>query len=221
VRRQVARVLSLDHDGVAWLEAGARDPVLGAVQARHPGLRPVLFPSPYEAALWAVLSEDRPRAEALDARRRLGEALGVRYLLAGRELVAMPLPERLREVGHAPGLDPDRAARLRVLAGAALEGRLDPQRLQAMEPETALRELRELPGIGPFAAGLVVIRASGLADVPVPEPRALERAVRLHGLTEAPEPAWFAQLLERWRPFRTWALVLLRVDAERAGAAPG
>jgi DNA-3-methyladenine glycosylase II len=47
VERQVARILSLDHDGEAWLEVGKRDPVIGELQERHPGLRPPLFHSPY------------------------------------------------------------------------------------------------------------------------------------------------------------------------------
>src|SRR2546428_10091925 len=56
VRRQVARVLSLDHDGLAYDEVGRRDPVIGRLQAVAAGLRPPLFYSPYEAAAWAVLS---------------------------------------------------------------------------------------------------------------------------------------------------------------------
>lgn len=43
VARQVARILSLDHDGEAWMRVGDGDPVLASLQARHPGQRPVLF----------------------------------------------------------------------------------------------------------------------------------------------------------------------------------
>src|SRR5437899_3335117 len=54
VERQVARILSLDQDGEAWLAVGRRDPVIGKLQRRYPGLRPPLFHSPYEAASWAI-----------------------------------------------------------------------------------------------------------------------------------------------------------------------
>lgn len=50
VRRQVARILSLDVDGDGFPGVGERDPVVGRLQARYPGLRPVCFYSPYEAA---------------------------------------------------------------------------------------------------------------------------------------------------------------------------
>jgi DNA-3-methyladenine glycosylase II len=50
VRDQVARILSLDVDGSGFPAVGRRDPVVGGLQARWPGLRPVGFFSPYEAA---------------------------------------------------------------------------------------------------------------------------------------------------------------------------
>jgi len=47
---QIRRILSIDTGADAWLAAGRSDAVLGGVQAAYPGLRPVLFHSPYEAA---------------------------------------------------------------------------------------------------------------------------------------------------------------------------
>jgi DNA-3-methyladenine glycosylase II len=54
---QTARFLSLDVDGRGWPAVGDRDPVIGAAQRELPGLRPCGFHSPYEAAVWAVLSQ--------------------------------------------------------------------------------------------------------------------------------------------------------------------
>ncbi len=51
--RQIRRILSIDTGVAGWLAAGQADPVLGAIQAENPGLRPVLFHSPYEAAAWS------------------------------------------------------------------------------------------------------------------------------------------------------------------------
>src|SRR5207237_4731507 len=60
VRRQTARVLSLDPDGREFAKVGDRDPVIGKLQAAAPGLRPPLFYSAYEAAVWSVMSARRP-----------------------------------------------------------------------------------------------------------------------------------------------------------------
>lgn len=218
VRAQVARILSLDHDGEAWLEAGGRDPVLGRLQAAHPGLRPVLFHSPYEGAAWAVLSARRQARQAAAVRRRLAEAHGAVFELAGERLAAFPQPEALLAI-EAPeaGLEGVRLERLHAVARAALEGRLTAAHLQALGPEAATEELLTLPGIGPFYAGLIVVRATGFADaLPTAEPRVLAAAARAYGLGEPPGLDAFARMAEPWRPFRTWACVLLRASA--AGA---
>src|SRR5215469_14278350 len=65
---QLRRILSIDTGVAGWLEAGKADPVLGSVQAAHPGLRPVLFHSPYEAAAARRASQlGRRLARAADA----------------------------------------------------------------------------------------------------------------------------------------------------------
>jgi DNA-3-methyladenine glycosylase II len=55
VRDHIRRILSLDVDGSGFPEVGVRDPVVGELQVRYPGLRPVLFYSPYEASAWAII----------------------------------------------------------------------------------------------------------------------------------------------------------------------
>ncbi len=83
VRDQVARVLSLDHDGTEFTRIGERDPVIGRLQQIAPGLRPPLFYSPYEAAAWSVLSARRPAKLMMTVRQRLSEAHGTVFELAG------------------------------------------------------------------------------------------------------------------------------------------
>jgi DNA-3-methyladenine glycosylase II len=218
VERQVARLLSLDHDGEAWLAVGERDPVIGELQRRYPGLRPPLFNSPYEATTWAIISARRPARQAAATRRLVAERLGREFELAGERPAAFPTPQRLLEVEPLKGLPELKVERLRAAAQAALAGRLDAARLRRLDPELALAELQELPGIGPFYARLVLVRASGHADLLVEdEPRVLACAAHYYGLEAPPAPARFAELAEAWRPFRTWASVLLRYAGSRDG----
>jgi len=217
IERQLARVLSLDHDGDAFLVVGERDPVLGERQRRHPGQRPVLFHSPYEAAAWSVISARRQPSQAAAVRRGLGLALGRTFELAGEQAIAFPQPQRLAEAQELPGLGAERSDRLRALARAALDGALDVARLHELGPQAAWSELQRLPGIGPFYAGLIVLRAGGFADaaMPMAEPRLLAHVASFYDL---PAPATLEQLnelAENWRPFRTWATVLLRLAGDR------
>jgi DNA-3-methyladenine glycosylase II len=215
---QVARIVSLDHDGTAFAAVGEADPVLGALQRAHPGKRPVLFHSPYEAAAWSIISARRPAAAAAGVRQALAAELGETFELAGRTVWAFPQPDRLRRIGDQfPGLNTAKVQRLRALAEAALAGDLDVERLQTLGPERAQEEVQRLNGIGPFYAGLIVVRATGFADalLAVPEPKGLAHTARFYGLDRLPDADAFAALAERWRPFRTWASVLIRLAGER------
>jgi DNA-3-methyladenine glycosylase II len=219
VRRQVERVLSLDFDGEEFLAVGERDPVIGRLQAAAPGLRPPLFYSPYEAAAWSVLSARRPAAQMRQVRDRLGQAHGAVFDLAGQQLAAFPVPEALLSVESFPGLPPDKIDRLHGVARAALDGQLDPARLLELGPERATADLQAIKGIGPFYSELIVIRATGFADVlPASETKALDLAGRLYGLGGPATPEQLRQLAEPWRPFRTWAAVLIRAVTPRLPA---
>ena len=217
VVRQVRRILSLDHDGLGFAGVGERDPVVGRLQRAHLGQRPVLFHSPYEAAAWAVISARRRAAQAGETRRAIARELGRTFTLAGEELAAFPGPERLLGVEPGPGLPAEKVERLRGIARAALAGELDAGVLTELGPERSLAQLQLLRGIGPFYAGLIVLRAAGFADAMLgsPEPKGLTHLARYYDLGPNPDPAAVAAITDGWRPFRTWTLVLVRLAGDR------
>ncbi|GAA4839767.1 DNA-3-methyladenine glycosylase [Luteimicrobium xylanilyticum] len=194
---QVARFLALDLDATTWPDVGRRDPVVGDVQERLPGLRPCGFHSPYEAAAWAVLSQRVAVPQAARMRAGLVERHG--------DDGAFPAPARLREL--APGLDlPGRKAEyLGAVADAALAGRLDTLALRALDPDEARREVAEIHGLGPFAADLVVLRGANVPDaVPTSERRL--RAI----VAERYPGRDLDEVAGSWRPWRTWGSFHLR-----------
>jgi DNA-3-methyladenine glycosylase II len=220
VAHQVRRVLSLDHPGSAWAEVGGLDPVIGRLQSELPGLRPVLFHSPYEAAAWSILSQRRHRTQATAVRKRLSAANGRVFTLPGGDLEAFPTPAALLEVDAFPSLEPQRIDRLHSIARAALEGLLDPARLLALAPEEAMAALQRLPGIGPMYATLILLRSTGATDIlTLGEPRIASYVRHFYGLTAPPSPVELSKLAEPWRPFRTWASVLIRVAGDRDSVA--
>ena len=167
-------------------------------------------------AAWAVLSSRRPARQTQQIRQRLSEAHGEVFELAGERLAAFPSPRQLLSVPSFPGVPQDKIRRLHGVADAALAGTLDVGYLKALGPEQAMAELQQINGIGPFYSALVVIRGTGFTDVlPVQEPKALALTAQLYQLDAPPGPEEFARIAEPWRPFRTWAVVLIRAAAGR------
>jgi DNA-3-methyladenine glycosylase II len=207
--RQVARVLSLDHDAAGWAALGARDPVIGRLQAEKPGFRPVCFPSAYEAALWGVLAQRMPMARAATLKRALASELGDAVDIAGRTMHVAPRPERLAALESFPGIPELKVERLRAVGRAAADGVLDSARLRALDADEALADLRALPGVGPWTAEHILMRGTGPTDtLPSAEPRVFEAVRQAFGLAVPPSLSALARLAEAWRPWRMWVSVL-------------
>ncbi len=200
---QVARFLALDVDGREWAAVGERDKVIGAAQRELPGLRPCGFHSPYEAAAWAVLSQ----------RLRITQAAQLRAGLLRDG--AFPAPAELLEFdADLPGR---KVEYLHAVAEAALDGVLDGARLRSLTPEAAVAQVQKVKGLGPFAAELVVLRGANHPDgLPAHEARFEAEVEYRYGPGSVA-----ADVAEAWRPFRTWAVVHLRVLRERRTAEIG
>jgi DNA-3-methyladenine glycosylase II len=215
VRRQVARVVSLDHDGEAFHQLCIGDPVLARVHMRAPGFRPALFYSPYEAALWSIISARRARSQGITLRARMSELYGASFKISGQSALCVPTPSAVLEIESMPGLPADRIPRLHAIAHAAQRGVLDADRLRAMPPDDAQADLQQLPGIGPFYSSLIVIRACGHADAPtLGEPRSRAAIQQAYGVDHELSDAELLALTETWRPWRTWVSVMMRALGE-------
>jgi DNA-3-methyladenine glycosylase II len=215
VRPQVERILSLDVDGTGFPAVGERDPVVGEAQAKYPGLRPVGFWSAYEAAAWTIIGHRIRITQAAAVKARMAEQLGDPVSLGDRVVHAFPAPQRLAELDTFPGLAGRKPEWLRSVARAALDGQLDAARLRAMPHEEAMADLKKLPGIGDFSAGLTLLRGAGFPDaVPGAEPRLARAVTQAYGLPGPATPEQVKEISERWRPYRTWVTLLLRTQLE-------
>ncbi|NMO90868.1 DNA-3-methyladenine glycosylase 2 family protein [Actinomycetospora sp. TBRC 11914] len=212
-RAQAARLVSLDHDATGLADVATRDPAVGALLARRHGRRPTLFPSPYEAAAWAVISPRIGKARAATLTRRLATDHGTTLHLAGESVATFPTPQRLLTLDEVPGLPAEKVRRLHGVARAALDGDLDIHRLQALGPDGARAALRRIRGIGEFWSSGIWLRACGVVDEWPDEPRATALLARLHGRepTDYDDPATLAAATAPLAPYRTWVAFALRM----------
>ena len=212
--RDLEQMLSLDVDGTGFAALGERDDVVRALQRRFPGLRPVLFYTPYEAAAWAIIGQRIRIMQAATIKQRLSDDLGT----SG----AFPPPALLAQLSAPqPGLTDRKIGQLRALATAAQDGVLTRERLRAMTHEDGLEHLRQLPGIGPFSAELILIRGVGNPDALPDHDSRLDDAIRSAYSTS--DDSAIHQITEAWRPYRAWAALLLRAwrEAETGEIARG
>lgn len=193
---QVRRLLSIDIDGRGWPDVAARDGVIADAQARLGGFRPCGFFSPYEAAVWSVLTQRLQTRQAVAIKTRLTRQLG--------DDGAFPSPATLR----AASLDlPGRKAEyLDAVAEAALDGQLAGAYLRSLPSADAFAQVKGILGMGPFSAELVVIRGANFPDVlPRNEGRLADEITKRYGADRSID-----EIAEAWKPFRSWAAVHLR-----------
>jgi AraC family transcriptional regulator of adaptative response / DNA-3-methyladenine glycosylase II len=207
LRRLVRRMLDLDTDLGPFLALARRDPLLAPLVARHPGLRLPQLPDPFEGAVRAIVGQQVSVAAARTVVDRLVRQLG-EPLAGGSGLLAFPRPAALAaaplESLTALGVTRAKAAALIAAAAATRDRVLDWERLRASPPEITQAALLALPGIGPWTASYIRMRALGDRDAFPASDLGVIKA-----LAPRTAAAEIAALAERWRPFRAYAAIHL------------
>lgn len=213
VKKQVGRMLGLDVDGSKWRALGRADPVVGKLQAEFPGFFTAAKASPYDAAAWGMIA---PRMSIQQA-ARIKRAMAAQFGDTVKGHAVFPSPKQLLQVTAVAGLSEEKLARLKGVAVAALDGKLDADRLRAMPEAQALIELEALRGVGPWTAEHILYRGAALSDaLPTSEPRVLHGFADASGLKKGSVEA-LVERSEGWRPFRMWVCVLLARHLGRIG----
>lgn len=197
------RLLDLDADTAAIDAHLGRDPLLAPLVRQRPGLRVPRATDGFELAVRTIVGQQ----VTLAAARRIGARLVALYGVpleepSGAVTHLFPTAAALAEADSgALGVPRGRAAAIRALARAGLD--LSP----GADRAAATRALLELPGVGPWTASYVAMRALGDDDAFPPGDAGVRRA--LERLGHDGRPAAAERLAERWRPWRSYALMHL------------
>ncbi len=98
----------------------------------------------------------------------------------------------------------------RLLARDILEGRFDPDGLQALDDTAVLEQIVTCKGLGRWSAEIYMLFALGRADIWPADDLAVQVAVQhLKGLDERPDRATMDLVAEPWRPYRGVAALLM------------
>jgi AraC family transcriptional regulator of adaptative response / DNA-3-methyladenine glycosylase II len=217
---RLRHLLDLDADPGAIDAHLAADPALAPLVAARPGLRVLGTTDGFELALRAVIGQQVSVAAARTVLGRIVAAHGAEVPAAlhpdpdGAGLRLLPAPEVVAELADAELPMPrSRAATVRRLAAAVASGALDLRR--DADAGSARRALLALPGVGPWTAGYVAMRALGDRDAFPAGDLVLRRSAAALGLPG--DARGLAAHAERWSPWRACAAQHLWAAAPGAG----
>ena len=198
------RLLDLDCDPAAPDAHLAGDRLLAPLVRRRPGLRAPGTVDGAELAIRAVLGQQVSVAAARTTAGRLTRALGEPLPSPTGSLTHLfPTPEAIAAAGPTTLAGPARRRRtLQALAQALAHDEIviDP----GSDRGQARAALLAIPGIGPWTAEYIAMRALADPDAFLPTDLGVVRA--LAKLGRPTRPGEISHLAERWRPWRAYAL---------------
>lgn len=218
--QRVRRMFDLDADPDAIAAALSSDARLRPLLRQRPGLR---LPSGWdglETAVRAVVGQQVSVAAARTLASRLVQRHGSAVAVAGAPGLDRLFPDA-QTLADADldglGLTGARIASVRAVARALLEGRVGFGAGQTLDAFVAA--WTALPGIGPWTAHYLALRALGHPDAFPAEDLVLQKSASGDGTRMGTR-----QLRERaqaWRPWRGYAAVHLWQEAAEGGAGAG
>jgi AraC family transcriptional regulator of adaptative response / DNA-3-methyladenine glycosylase II len=201
---RVRRMFDLDAHPDAIARVLGRDRALAKYLAARPGLRVPGAIDPFEASIRALLGQQVTVVAATTLAGRFAAQFGAAYQGDGLTHrfptpaeVAKLTADRIAKIGM-PG---KRGAAIHALACALTAGtlRLD----AAADLDDFVERLVEMPGIGPWTAHYLAMRALHLPDAFPAMDLGVQKALGMSGKRAAEERA------EAWRPYRAYAVLHL------------
>jgi AraC family transcriptional regulator of adaptative response / DNA-3-methyladenine glycosylase II len=177
----VRRMFDLDSDPLLVANAFANDPHLRMLYRKKPGLRSPRGWDAYETAICSILGQlvSIGQANRMIAQLIEGYGKAIRHPVTGAVLRLFPDPETLAKADlEKVGTTRARKATLRELCRRLAEGRIS---LSSTQDPDAFREaLLDIPGIGPWTAEYISLRAIADTDAFPATDLVLKRALQDH-----------------------------------------
>ncbi|TWT17856.1 DNA-3-methyladenine glycosylase 2 family protein [Luteimonas marina] len=218
---RVRRMFDLDADPRTIGATLSRDARLRALLRKRPGLRLPSGWDGFEIAVRAVVGQQVSVAAARTVTARLAERFGTplpeTFAATGLQHF-FPTPERLADADLAGiGLTAARAATIRTIAQAVVDGRVDFRAERTLDDFVA--RWTALPGIGAWTAQYIALRALGHPDAfPAGDLVLQKHYPAAQEESRLTEKALLA-CAEDWRPWRAYAVIQLWRDAALAQPA--
>ena len=185
---RVRTMFDVDADIAAIAKLFARDKTLGPLMKKHPGIRVPGTWDPFEMAIRAIVGQQISVAGATTLMARISSRYGV-------------TPRSLMRARTNPGMPQTRWNSIRGLARAVARGEVAFERGATLDE--SIERLTSLPGIGPWTAHYIAMRALREPDAFPHADLCIRKAAGMISDRELLARA------EAWRPYRAYATMLL------------
>ncbi len=159
------QILGLELPAPDFRPLARLSPELGALAAKLAGMRPPRFADLHETVLHVVPFQQ----VSLDAGTAVTRRLIERFGTEASGIWAAPEPGRIASARldtlRRCGLSTAKARTLRSAARLIADAKLTDALIESLPSQEALEVLQELPGIGPWSAGLILLRGFRRTDV--------------------------------------------------------
>jgi DNA-3-methyladenine glycosylase II len=202
----VTRMLGLDLDLSGFYRLARNDSALRPLAKRLRGMKPVRYPSVFEAFANAVVCQLISVTAGMSVLNRLSTAFGksmscdnvAMRSFALAELVARSNPDALRAIG----LSRQKGEYLINLARLAADPKdRDFSSIDALPDDDAIERLSEIRGVGRWTAEYVLLRGFGRINIfPGDDVGGRNKLYKFLGETATPDYAGVRRIMDRWHP---------------------
>jgi len=214
VWNEVKRQFSTDRDLGPFYSLAEADPVLRHLIVHFRGMRVPQAPRVFEILISAIVEQQVNLSFAHKVKKALIDTYGRSVEFKGGCYWAFPEPAALAITTPAELLplqvSGPKARYIIAISQAIVDGSLDLDRLNGLEPSVAHEKLLELKGVGHWTAQYVGLRALGHLDCLPAADVGLQKVIEyFYGLRKRPKPERVEKMARAWKGWRSYATFYL------------
>ena len=214
----IVRMLGLEHDLSGFYRVASKDKILGPLVERLRGMKPVRFPTFFEAFANAIACQLVSLSAGMHVLNRIAKAYGETRRVGGMTMNSFATARNIaradRESLRVLGLSRQKADYLIDLARLAIDpSNRDFEYLTTFDDAAAIARLQEIRGVGRWTAEYVLLRGAGRINIfPGDDVGGRNALFNWLGATDEPNYDSVRRLLSRWHPYAGLVYLHLLVD---------
>lgn len=201
-------IVSADLDLSPFYRLASQSEPMNKITGRFHGLKPILTPTVFESAAWAIMGQQVNLNFAHTLKMRVTRKYGRVININSREYDLFPEPEDFHKatVEHLRGMQFSNRKAEYLLGFSKLvsSGGLELEKTGALEYNEALNNLMTIRGIGIWSANYILMRGTGHPNcLPLGDSGLHRAAMKLYKLKKSPEKKRVERLAAPFAPYRS------------------